>query len=156
MKKSKLEAKFLSELNKVPNISLACEKVGLSRNTIYRWIREDIKFEAKVINELDMGVDYVSDLAESKLIANIKSNKVWAIKYWLGNRKKVYIRPRSKDFWESKRNGESKFKQAITFVDFSEPKDQEDSSTDNRVTEVTWNIVDARKKDGDEMSKESD
>ena len=100
MKKYRKEQALLEQLKTIPNVSLACEKVGLSRNTVYRWCREDPEFKARLDEALESGVESVNDLAESKLIANINSGSMRAIQYWLDNNKKTYIRPRPKNFWD--------------------------------------------------------
>jgi len=96
MKKHYKENKFLEQLERVPNVSLACEKVGLSRNTIYRWRGEDPAFAARMDAALVAGTESVNDLAESKLISHINSGNMRAIQYWLDNNKKTYIKPRPK------------------------------------------------------------
>lgn len=101
MKRFRKEKEFLEQLKTVPNISLACEKVGLSRNTIYRWCNEDSDFKKRLDEALENGVESVNDLAESKLISLVKSGNIQAIKYWLGNNKKNYMQPRPRDFWET-------------------------------------------------------
>lgn len=100
MKKYRKEQALLEQLRTIPNVSLACEKVGLSRNTVYRWCKEDPEFKARLDEALESGVESVNDLAESKLIANINSGSMRAIQYWLDNNKKTYIRPRPKNFWD--------------------------------------------------------
>ena len=93
-KKDKKVKAFLEQLNTVPNISVACEKVGLARNTIYRWCKEDKEFQENVNLALSCGVDSITDLAESNLVIHIKNGSMRAIQYWLDNHKKEYIRPR--------------------------------------------------------------
>jgi hypothetical protein len=100
MKKKYKEDKFLEQLERVPNVSLACEKVGLSRNTVYRWCIEDTDFKARMDTALDSGVHSVNDLAESKLISHINNGNLRAIQYWLDNNKKNYIKPRDKNMWQ--------------------------------------------------------
>lgn len=100
MKKYRKEQVLLDQLKTIPNVSLACEKVGLSRNTVYRWCRDDPEFKVRLDEALESGVESVNDLAESKLIANINSGSMRAIQYWLDNNKKTYIRPRPKNFWD--------------------------------------------------------
>ena len=100
MKKKYKEDKFLEQLERVPNVSLACEKVGLSRNTVYRWCIEDADFKARMDTALESGVQSISDLAESKLISHINNGNLRAIQYWLDNNKKVYIKPRIKIYNE--------------------------------------------------------
>ena len=96
MKKKYKENKFLEQLERVPNVSLACEKVGLARNTIYRWRGEDPAFAARMDTALVAGTESVNDLAESKLISHINGGSMRAIQYWLDNNKKNYIKPRPK------------------------------------------------------------
>ena len=49
-KKSRLQEAFFAELKKVPIVLVACEKSGISRNSVYRWKREDKKF-SEVMDE---------------------------------------------------------------------------------------------------------
>lgn len=100
MKKHYKEDKFLEQLVRVPNVSLACEKIGLSRNTIYRWRSEDPTFAARMDTALVAGTESVNDLAESKLISHINNGNFRAIQYWLDNHKKEYIKPRDKNMWQ--------------------------------------------------------
>ncbi len=99
-KKDKKVQAFLEQLNTVPNISVACEKVGLARNTIYRWCKEDKEFQESVNLALSCGVESIIDLAESKLVSHINNGSLRAIQYYLDNHKKEYMRPRPKDFWK--------------------------------------------------------
>ena len=96
MKKHYKENKFLEQLERVPNVSLACEKVGIARNTVYRWRGEDPAFKARMDTALVAGTDSMNDLAESKLITHINNGNMRAIEYWLDNNKKNYIKPREK------------------------------------------------------------
>ena len=96
MKKHYKEDKFLEQLERVPNVSLACEKVGISRNTVYRWRSEDPAFAARMDTALVAGTESVNDLAESKLISHINNGNLRAIQYWLDHNKKNYIKQRPK------------------------------------------------------------
>lgn len=100
MKKKYKEDKFLEQLARSPNVSLVCEAVGLSRNTVYRWCSEDPDFKARMDTALRSGVDYISDLAENRLISHINNGNFRAIQYWLDNHKKEYIKPRDKNMWQ--------------------------------------------------------
>jgi len=102
MKRHRKEKLLLKQLEIIPNISLACEKVGLSRNTVYRWCKEDSEFKTQLDIALESGLHSVSDLAESKLISHINTGNFRAIQYWLDNHKTEYMRPRSIDFWDRK------------------------------------------------------
>lgn len=96
MKKHYKENQFLEQLERVPNVSLACEKVGIARNTVYRWRGEDSGFKARMDTALVAGTESVNDLAESKLISHINNGNLRAIQYWLDNNKKNYVKPRPK------------------------------------------------------------
>lgn len=105
MKKHRKSKQFLEELKKVPIISSACSKLDISRNTIYRWRKEDRLFAEELDAALGVGDDSINDLAESKVIQHIKNGEPWAIKYWLDNHKMNYIKPRLREFlrtWEGK------------------------------------------------------
>ncbi len=96
MKKSRKQAPILEQLRSVPNVSIACERVGIARNTFYTWLKDDSEFKQAVEEAMQHGVNSVSDLAESKLIAHINNGNLRAIEYWLNNNKKSYIKPREK------------------------------------------------------------
>lgn len=100
MKKASLEKTFLEELSKVPLISIACKNAGLSRQSVYRWMEEDAKFKKKVDKAMKNGERSINDLAESKMITKIKQEDFKAIKFWLENHKKNYMKPRPKN-WEA-------------------------------------------------------
>ena len=126
MKKNRQSKKFLDELRETPIVSVVCKKLNISRNSVYRWCKEDSEFEKEFKECLLMGSDNVSDLAESKLISHINSGEPWAIKYWLSNRKREFMTPRKPiDNFFAKIDEDSKKIEKITveFVDFSEKND---------------------------------
>jgi predicted DNA binding protein len=90
MKKSKTQNQFFDELRKVPIIQVACEKTGLSRNSIYRWRKEDKKFAEKMDQAMSDGVEFVSDMSESQLLTMIKEKNWSAISFWLKHRNANY------------------------------------------------------------------
>ena len=60
-------------------VTFACEKVGLSRQTFYRWCRDDPEFKERVdaINELQI------DVAEASLLKKIQKGDTTAIMFYL-------------------------------------------------------------------------
>ncbi len=100
MKKHKFSQKFLDELKKVPIVQVACEKTGLSRNTIYRWKREDKKFAQAFDEALSDGISFVNDMSESQLLQLIKEKNFSAVRFWLNKRHPAY-----KDKLEVTRSG---------------------------------------------------
>ena len=93
MKKHKLQEKFLEELMKTPIVQHACERVGISRNTYYRWIKEDIDFSLAAEECLTVGIDFVNDHAESNILNGIKKGEMRATTYWLSHRHKEFRKP---------------------------------------------------------------
>jgi predicted DNA-binding transcriptional regulator AlpA len=93
MKKNILQTKFLEELSKNPNITYVCSKVGLSRQTIYRWIKEDEKFNTLFQNAIALGFDSIGDFAYSKLFENVKKGSQRAIEFCLKRHSPTYMDP---------------------------------------------------------------
>lgn len=90
MKKSKLQSQFFEELAKVPIVQVACEKTGVSRNSVYRWRKEDKTFASKMDKALTEGVALVNDMSESQLLTLIKEKNWSAISFWLRHRNDNY------------------------------------------------------------------
>lgn len=90
MKKPKYAKQFLDELRKVPIVQVACEKTGVSRNTVYRWKREDEIFAKEFEEALADGVEFVNDMSESQLLQLIKEKNFSAVRFWLTSRHSAY------------------------------------------------------------------
>ena len=90
MKKARASKQFLEELRKVPIVQVACEKTGISRNSVYRWRREDKKFAEDMDTAITEGVDFVNDMSESQLLTMIKEKNWSAISFWLRHRNDNY------------------------------------------------------------------
>lgn len=101
MKKHRKAKKFLEELCRLPNVSVVCEKLGIARNTVYRWRNDDPDFRKEMDKAFQLGEETINDLAHSKVVLNIQRDQPWAIRYWLDNHHKNYIKPRPKDFLSS-------------------------------------------------------
>lgn len=89
-KQDKQKELLLENLKKAPIIQLACEKVGISRATFYRWKKEDEKFSEKAEEAILKGQQLINELAESNLISAIKDKNMTAIIFWLKNNHKNY------------------------------------------------------------------
>lgn len=93
MKKSRIQNQFLEELSRTPIVQVACERLGISRQTYYRWRIEDSWFAIRADDSLEMGVDFVNDHAESNILNGIKRGDLNTSKWWLSARHKAYKRP---------------------------------------------------------------
>ncbi|QQR54593.1 helix-turn-helix domain-containing protein [Candidatus Peregrinibacteria bacterium] len=76
---------LISQLGKMPIVRAACEKMGVSRATYYRWLRDDDEFREAAEKALQGGKDEVNDVAEAQLIKAIQSGNMTGIIYWLKN-----------------------------------------------------------------------
>jgi hypothetical protein len=90
MKKSKVAKQFLEELQKVPIVQVVCEKTGISRNSVYRWRKEDPSFAKAMDEAMAEGVAFVNDMSESQLLTMIKEKNWSAISFWLRHRNDNY------------------------------------------------------------------
>lgn len=79
------QEKLLEALAESGNVSFACKRVGVSRDTYYRWRKEDEEFLLKVEVAIASGKEFVNDLAHNQLIRNIQNGDMGAIKFQLGN-----------------------------------------------------------------------
>lgn len=86
MKKNRKKDEFLTQLKKIPIVQSACEKVGLSRNTVYRWKKEDPKFKVEMDLAMSEGEDLVNDVSEHQLLNLIQQQDWHAISFWLRHR----------------------------------------------------------------------
>ena len=86
MKKNKLRDSFLEQLKRIPIVQVACEKVNVSRVSVYRWKRDDPEFSKAVDEALVEGEALVNDMTESQLLTLIKEKNWNAISFWLRHR----------------------------------------------------------------------
>lgn len=93
MKKAQAKPALIKELEKTPIVSVACEKVGIARQTVYRWMKEDEDFLAKVKEAMKYGTSLVNDVAESNLLKGIKQGDKGDTKYWLSHRHESFKKP---------------------------------------------------------------
>ncbi len=84
------KAALVEQLRKTPVIQMACEKVGISRMTFYRWRREDEEFTSAADEALAEGKSLVNDLAEVGLLSALRDGDPWSIQYWLRHHHRDY------------------------------------------------------------------
>ena len=80
----KQQAKILEYLAESGNVSYVCKRVGISRETYYRWRDED---EFAVVSDAAIrdGKEFVNDLAHTKLMQSIQEGYFPAVKFQLSN-----------------------------------------------------------------------
>ncbi|MDD3531461.1 MAG: hypothetical protein PHV99_02660 [Candidatus Pacebacteria bacterium] len=86
MKKDHSRDIFLEQLRKIPIVQIACEKTALSRNSVYRWRKEDSAFAKAMDEALAEGEAIINDMSESQLLSKIKNGEWPPIAFWLRKR----------------------------------------------------------------------
>jgi len=86
MKKTRVKDKFLEVLKKVPIVQIGCEKVGVSRNSVYRWRNEDKIFAEEMEKAMLEGEAFINDISEGQLLNMIKEKSWPALAFWLRHR----------------------------------------------------------------------
>ena len=126
MKKNKYQKQFLEELARIPIVQVACDKTNLSRNSVYRWRKEDATFSKQMDEALAEGVALVNDMSESQLLNMIKEKNWPAISFWLRHRNENYknkLEITSKDDPEELTPSQAKIvKQALKLAKITQSK----------------------------------
>lgn len=78
-----MQRKVLEHLTQSGNVSYACKRAGVSRETYYAWKREDKMFDQDAKLAFDYGKSFVNDLAHTQLIANIQKGDMQAVRFQL-------------------------------------------------------------------------
>lgn len=90
MKTKNQKEEVLEILRRTPIVATACQKVGISRATFYRWKIESKTFAQQVDKALAEGCELINDLAESQLLTAIKNQNLTSIMFWLKNHHQTY------------------------------------------------------------------
>jgi len=83
LRQPKEKKELVEQLKKVPIIQIACERVGISRPTFYRWKADDEDFAKEIKDALSEGIVFINELSESQVIALIKEKNLPAVRFWL-------------------------------------------------------------------------
>jgi len=80
---AEMKQAMLNVLKEMPIIEVAVKRIGISRDTFYRWKLEDKEFEKQSQKAMAQGIDFINDMSESQIISLIKEKKMPSIRYWL-------------------------------------------------------------------------
>lgn len=89
-RQNKLKTAFLEQLKRTPTIETTCQKVGVARATVYRWMKASRKFEKQVDEALIEGRNFMSDIAETQLFSLIGDREMSAIRLYLSTHNPRY------------------------------------------------------------------
>jgi len=90
IRQGKLKKAVLEQLCRTPIVEVACEKAGINRTTLHRWMKKSVSFAKEVETALNEGRVLVSEVAESQMLSLIKDKKMDAIRFWLTNNSPRY------------------------------------------------------------------
>ncbi len=82
-RQTKLKEALINTLKEMPIIEVAVKRIGIGRDTYYRWKAQDKEFLKKSQEAMMQGIEFINDLSESQIIALIKDKKMSSIKFWL-------------------------------------------------------------------------
>jgi hypothetical protein len=94
-RKAETKEALIDALKKMPIIEVAVKRVGISRDTYYRWRLEDEGFLKRSKDAMEEGVEFINDMSESQIISLIKDRSFQAIQLWLKQHHPSY---KQKDF----------------------------------------------------------
>ena len=82
-RQTKMKQALINVLKEMPIIEAAVKKIGVCRDTYYRWRREDKNFFKQSEEAFSQGIEFINDMSESQIIMLIKERKMPAIALWL-------------------------------------------------------------------------
>lgn len=90
-KRQKMQREILlAELRKNSVMTVACQKAGIPRSTVYRWVNNDPEFASLVEEASTEGRDIINDMAESVLIKKVREENLAAVRFWLTHNHERY------------------------------------------------------------------
>lgn len=82
-RQEKQKQEFLEVFKKIPNILAVCQRIGVGRATIYRWLKEDSVFSQQMDEAERQGREHLNDAIELALIQKAKEMNPTAMIYYL-------------------------------------------------------------------------
>lgn len=83
LRQNKIKEALLDQLKRTPTLETSCQKVGVARATVYRWMTASKSFEQKIHEAQAEGRLFMSDIAENQLFSLIGEKKIEAIRLYL-------------------------------------------------------------------------
>lgn len=75
--------KFLAALETTPFIGHAAKRAGISRATIYRWLKDNYTFRKQVEAAQARGRENIVEMAESVLVTKIRDGDMRGVEFFL-------------------------------------------------------------------------
>ena len=81
---------LINILKEMPVITVAVKRLGISRDTYYRWKTEDNDFLRQSSAAIKEGIEFINDMGDAKIIQLINEGKLPAIALWLKHNSQRY------------------------------------------------------------------
>lgn len=81
--KTEQKTQVIEEIKKELTIKTVCKKLNLSRQTVYRWIKEDKDFKKELYQARKEAIEDMNDECENRVINKIMNDDSGMIKFWL-------------------------------------------------------------------------
>ncbi len=91
MRSSQEKSRFIEFLREMPTIYYAAKKIGISRATIYRWLKDNSDFKQRVNIALEQGRMGTNEIVEMSLISQAKKGNINASKFYLSHNHENYM-----------------------------------------------------------------
>ena len=114
---AEMKQAMLNVLKEMPIIEVAVKRIGISRDTFYRWKLEDKDFANQSQEAMAQGIDFINDMSESQLVSLIKEKKMPSIRYWL-------------------KHNHPKYRERIEITTFSQPQEELNAEQEAYVREA--------------------
>lgn len=85
-----MREKILLTIEDELTISSVAKKLGIARQTLHRWIKEDKHFAKDVKEATHNAVEILNDDCENRVVAKIRNDDTNMIKFWLRYRHPDY------------------------------------------------------------------
>lgn len=73
----------IEEVKKEVTVKAVCKKLNISRQTIYRWLKEDKSFKNELYKARKEAIEDMNDECENRVIKKIMADDSAMIKFWL-------------------------------------------------------------------------
>jgi len=122
---AEMKQAMINVLKEMPIIEVAVKRIGISRDTFYRWKLEDKEFEKQSQEAMAQGIDFINDMSESQLVSLIKEKKMPSIRYWLKHnhpryRERLEITATFKPYEEMNDDQQADFNKAMELASMPE------------------------------------
>ena len=71
-RKSRMKEALLNVFKEMPIVEVAVKRIGITKDTYYRWLKEDEEFGKQAKEAMARGIEFINDMSESQIIALIK------------------------------------------------------------------------------------